>query len=212
MSTLNPFQQSVALYLSGTTSTTLGSDIIFSSLEATSGDQFVVNYEGPGSPGSANGGCAVGVELKAIGSNVSVIDMHSTGGYFNNSYDCRFQCTGGATATAGQASMIVLASEFDVRCPIRAGINAPQFKLDFGTVACPNGINQDAVITFTVGLFTNPPLVLTTFYDNDGPTSTAGAAIVPYVYGTTNAGTTVRGLGTQTGAPSILYQWVAIGV
>lgn len=209
----NSFQNSMSLYMGGTDGTKLGPGMTGADqLQSTKAQAFVVGWQGPESPLSVQSGTSCGIEMKAFPSqNASLIDFHSTSGYLTNTYDFRLQSTGGATGTAGQAKMIALGGDLDIRCPINVGLGAPQFKLDYGRQAVTGGVNADTTITFTAGLFTAAPKVTLSFFDSDGPTSNPGGDVVPYVYNITTSGCTVRGLGTQN-ATSISYDWIALGV
>lgn len=214
----NPFQQSLVDYLGGTTGSTLGAGMTGSSLQSTSSDVFVVNWEGPLAPLEANSGCAVGIEMKAFPTQTaSTIDWHSTPGYFNNSYDFRMQSTGGATAIAGQATMIAVGGGMDIRCPVNIGSGFPQFKLDYGqTSQFPNGSNPSVTVTFTQP-FTNVPTVQVTLRDTlvAEPPDNQGNIAGIFVESLTVSGCVIRCRGTTpfTQVPTnIVAMWCAIGV
>lgn len=205
MTTKNTFQEQLIDYLSGTTGGYIGAT--GSALESTTSNVFVVGYQGPAQPPSNNSGTSCGIELKSEPvSNASWIDFHSTTGYFGNSYDFRMQASGGSTAGSGQANMIFLGNNIDMRCPINVGNGAPQFKLDFGTTLATAGVNTITTITLTSGLFTSAPTVVCTA---NTPTGSTGDQIT-HVEEVTATDFKVEYLGTA--AAGTYINWIAVGI
>ena len=152
------------------------------------------------------------MQLGTDTSNTAYIDFKSLDGSTSD-YDSRFISLGGATGNAsGGGQLVMQANIVEAWAPMRIGSGfAPAFRMDFGQVSAPGGVNQDAFITFTAGMgFTSPPKVIVSLFDSDGPTANPGGDLTPYIYDVTVLGASVRGLGTQN-ATSIFYNWIAIG-
>lgn len=183
-----------------------------SNLQSTSALEFVVGWQGPAAPISANAGTSCGIEFKSLpNSKASLIDFHSTPGYFNNTYDFRMQCSGGATGIAGIGQMICLGERMDIRCPINAGSGAPLFKLDYGRVGPLLGVtNPQTPIVFTAGLFTTNPNVYLTVVS---PITNETNAQPVFVESLTTAGCNVDFIGVPNSSGSGTFvSWLALGV
>ena len=212
MTTLNTFQEQLADYFGGSTGTALGPGVTGSALQSTDSTSFVIGWQGPAAPSSTQSGTSCGVEVKADRTaNASWLDFHSTSGYFNNSYDWRWQSSGGATGTAAQASMIGLGKELDLRCPIRTTPSAsPTFGLpffvDYGKVSVNAGTNQATTINFNI-TFPLPPCVQITWVDDGAGVQSHD--LTEFITATTTTSCTVQCLGTPGAGFS--YNWIAIG-
>jgi hypothetical protein len=203
----NTFQEQLITYLGGTTGPTFGPGMTGSNIESTSSNEFVVGWQGPAAPISANAGTSCGIELKSLpNSGASLIDFHSTPGYFNNTYDFRMQCSGGATGVPGIGQMICLGSVMDIRCPINVGNGGKLFKVDFSTTVATVGVNQVTTISFTPGIFTVAPTVVATA---NTPTGHTGDQFV-HVEEVTASSFKVEYLGTA--AAGTFINWIALGL
>jgi hypothetical protein len=209
----NTFQDQLSEYLGGTTGTTFGPGMTGSNIKSTSSNEFVVGWQGPDAPTTANSGTSCGIELKSLPtSGASLIDFHSTPGYFNNTYDFRMQCSGGATGTAGVGQMICLGSVMDIRAAVNIGNGAPLFRLDYGQVGpFPEVINPSFPITFATGLFAATPIVIMTV-SIVGATETSTTQCA-FVESSTPTGCTAQLIGNYTGfAGDVYVNWMALGL
>jgi hypothetical protein len=209
----NTFQEQLITYLGGTTGPTFGPGMTGSNIKSTSSNEFVVGWQGPDAPTTANAGTSCGIELKSLpNSGASLIDFHSTPGYFNNTYDFRMQCSGGATGTPGIGQMICLGSVMDIRCAVNIGDGAPLFRMDFGKVGpFPEAINPTLPITFVAGLFSTNPKVFLTAESNVTTVSAVNPA--PFIESLSPTTGTIQLIGDYTGLPGEMFcSWLAIGL
>lgn len=211
MTTQNTFQEQLDDFFGKPTPTTLPDGVTGCALRSTTSDAFVVNWQGPEAPFSPNSGTSCGIEMKAIpASNASLIDFHSTSGYFTNSYDFRMQSTGGATGTDGQATMICIGKEFDCRCYLRTTPPSSPFGkpffVDFGVVSVTPTVNSLTTITFNV-TFMTPPVVQITWVDLGS--GIQDHQLTEFIESTSTTECQVRCLGTP--GAGFAYNWTAIG-